>query len=111
MKFILPIITNKEFGAMISIRPSTHPGIILKEEFATPLHLTQAKLAKDLNVGIKTLSELYNEKRGITPLMALKLSEYFGTTPEFWLNLQNAYDLHKTYTQEKSAIDAINRAA
>jgi len=96
---------------MKNIRPSTHPGIILKEEFAIPLHLTQARLSKDLDVGIKTLSELYNQKRGITPLMALKLSEYFGTTPEFWLNLQTAYDLHKTYTQKKSMIDAIKRAA
>lgn len=47
---------------MTTIRPSTHPGIILKEEFAVPLSLTQARLSKDLNVGIKTLSELYNEK-------------------------------------------------
>ncbi len=92
---------------MQEIRPSTHPGIILKEEFALPLNLTQARLSKDLDVGIKTLSELYNEKRGITPLMALKLSEYFGTTPQFWLNLQNAYDLYKTYQKERDAIKKI----
>ena len=92
---------------MKEIRPSTHPGIILKEEFAEPLSLTQARLSKDLNVGIKTLSELYNEKRGISSLMALKLSEYFGTTPQFWLNLQNAYDLHRTYQKEKEAINRI----
>jgi len=49
---------------MTIIRPSTHPGIILKEEFAGPLKLTQAQLSKDLKVGIKTLSKLYNEKRG-----------------------------------------------
>ena len=96
---------------MNTIRPSTHPGIILKEEFAIPLNLTQAKLSKDLNVGIKTLSELYNEKRGISALMALKLSEYFGTTPQFWLNLQNAYDLYKTYQVEKENIKNIQRAA
>jgi len=92
---------------MTAIRPSTHPGIILREEFATPLNLTQAKLSEDLHVGIKTLSELYNEKRGITALMALKLSEYFGTTPQFWLNLQNAYDLYKTYEKEKENIENI----
>lgn len=95
---------------MKEIRISTHPGIILKEEFAQPLKLTQAKLSKDLNVGIKTLSEIYNEKRGITPLMAIKLSEYFGTTPEFWLNLQNAYDLYKTYQKEKNSINKVSRA-
>ena len=96
---------------MKAIRPSTHPGIILKEEFVIPLNLTQAKLSKDLDVGIKTLSELYNEKRGITSLMALKLSEYFGTTPQFWLNLQNAYNLHKTYEKEKYAINKISHIA
>ncbi len=92
---------------MKEIRPSTHPGIILKEEFTTPLNITQAKLSKDLNVGIKTISELYNEKRGVTPLMALKFSEYFRTTPEFWLNLQNAYDLHKTYQKERDNLNLI----
>lgn len=96
---------------MKEIRPSTHPGIILKEEFANPLNLTQAKLSKDLHVGIKTLSELYNEKRAISPIMALKLSEYFGTTPQFWLNLQNAYDLYKTYHKEKNTLSKIHRAA
>ena len=81
---------------MKAIRPSTHPGIILKQEFVAPLNLTQAKLSNDLKVGIKTLSELYNEKRGVSPLMALILSEYFGTTPQFWLNLQSRFDLEIT---------------
>ncbi len=104
------IITDKG-GVMKPIRPATHPGVILKEEFAKPLNLTQAKLSQDLQVGIKTLSELYNEKRGITPLMALKLAEYFGTTAQFWLNLQNAYDLYKTYKTKKSLIDNISSIA
>lgn len=92
---------------MNGIRPSTHPGIVLKEEFAHPLNLTQAKLSHDLGVGIKTLSEIYNEKRGITALMALKLAKYFGTTPEFWINLQSAYDLHKAYIKEKKKIEEV----
>jgi addiction module HigA family antidote len=68
-------------------------------------------LSEDLDVCIKTLSELYNEKRGITSLMALKLAEYFGTTPQFWMNLQNAYDLHKTYQKEKNNIKNIAHCA
>ena len=99
---------------MTQIRPSTHPGIILKEEFAIPLGLTQDKLSKDLQVGIKTISELYNEKRGISSVMALKLSKYFGTTAQFWLNLQNAYDLYKAYEKEKENLKNIkhyNQAA
>jgi len=113
MMYILMITTNRLYEGknMKVIRPSSHPGIILKEEFAIPLNLTQAKLSKDLQVGIKTLSELYNEKRGITSLMALKLSEYFGTTPQFWLNLQNAYDLYKTYEKEKDTINNIPHLA
>lgn len=93
------------------MRPYTHPGIILKEEFAKPLGLTQEKISKDLGIGIKTLSELYNEKRGISPLMALKLSNYFGTTPEFWMNLQSQYDLYKTYSKAKDSVDKISKVA
>ncbi len=92
---------------MTKVRLSTHPGVILKEEFAIPLKLTQAKMAEDLHIGIKTISELYNEKRGITPVMALKLSGYFGTIPQFWMNLQNAYDLHKAYKRLKNEIEKI----
>lgn len=95
----------------MEIRPYTHPGIILKEDFAKPLGLTQEKIAKDLKIGIKTLSELYNEKRGISPLMALKLANYFGTTPEFWMNLQSQYDLYKAYEKSKDVVDQIAKVA
>ncbi len=94
---------------MKKVRPSTHPGIILKLEFAEPLELTQAKISKDLNVGIKTLSELYNQKRGISAVMALKLSEYFGTTPQFWMSLQDNYDLFQAYEKEKESLAQIRR--
>lgn len=92
---------------MTEVRPSTHPGIILKEEFAEPLSLTQAKMFKDLGVGIKTLSELYNEKRGISAVMALNLSRYFGTTPQFWMNLQDNYDLYHAYEKASTNIESV----
>lgn len=92
---------------MNKVRPSTHPGIILKEEFAEPLKLTQAKMSVDLGVGIKTLSELYNEKRGISAVMALKLARYFKTTPQFWLNLQDNYDLYQAYMKNSSKIERV----
>lgn len=88
-------------------RPSTHPGEILKEEFAKPLGLTQERMSKDLDIGIKTLSEIYNGKRGISPLMALKLSKYFGTSYEFWMNLQSSYDAYKAYGKHQEAIEKI----
>jgi len=96
---------------MKPIRPSTHPGVILKLEFAEPLGLTQARMAADLGVGIKTLSELYNRKRGVTAVMALKLAEYFGTTPRFWMNLQDNYDLHQAYVKEREALEKVKRVA
>ncbi|MFZ2890006.1 HigA family addiction module antitoxin, partial [Sulfuricurvum sp.] len=94
---------------MKEIRSSTHPGIILKLEFAEPLGLTQARMSEDLGVGIKTLSELYNQKRGISAVMALKLSEYLGTTPQFWMTLQDNFDLYQAYKQEYTSIQKIKK--
>ncbi|HRF58181.1 MAG TPA: HigA family addiction module antitoxin [Campylobacterales bacterium] len=94
---------------MKEIRPATHPGIILKLEFAEPLNLTQARIGEDIGVGIKTLSELYNQKRGISAVMALKLSEYFGTTPQFWMTLQDNFYLYQAYVREKESIQKIKR--
>ncbi|MCR5261559.1 MAG: HigA family addiction module antidote protein [Candidatus Gastranaerophilales bacterium] len=92
-------------------RPYTHPGEILLEEFVKPYGLTQKKLCELLNVGIKTISEIYNKKRGISPVMALKLANLFGTTPEFWMNAQSAYDLYIAYSKEKDKIDSIKKIA
>ena len=94
---------------MRAVAPSTHPGVILKLEFAEPLKLTQAKMAADLNVGIKTLSELYNQKRGISASMALKLSEYFGTTPQFWMSLQDNFDLYQAYVKDRVSLEQIEK--
>jgi addiction module HigA family antidote len=87
-------------------REATHPGEILREEFVKPLNLTQTALAKDLGVNFRTINELINEKRNISPLMALKLAAYFKTTPEFWMNLQVKYDLYRTRIKE----DMLNTA-
>lgn len=70
-----------------------HPGELLKEECLIPLNLTVTEAAKFLGVSRYTLSCIVNEKQGITPIMALKLSKAFNTTPEVWLNMQMNYDL------------------
>ena len=73
-----------------------HPGEILKEDCIEPLGLSITEAAKGLGISRKTLSELVNGKAGVSPLMAMRLSIAFpNTSPQFWLNLQNQYDLWK----------------
>ena len=69
------------------------PGEILLEEFLEPMEISQNKLARDLDVPVTRINDLIHGKRGITVDTALRLGAYFGTTPEFWLNLQTRYDL------------------
>ena len=76
-----------------SHRVPTHPGEILLEEFLVPLGQTQVALAAHLGVPVQRVNELVRAKRGVTPETAWLLSQAFGTSPEFWLNLQAAYDL------------------
>lgn len=74
-------------------RPPTHPGAILKSQYIEPLNITISELADNLEVSRKTLSKIINEHGSITPDMALRLSKAFNTSPQLWLNLQQAYDL------------------
>ncbi len=74
-------------------RIPTHPGEILKEEFLGPLGITQVAFAKHIGVPVQRINELVRGKRGITPDTAWLLSQALNTTPEFWINLQTAYDL------------------
>lgn len=76
-------------------RKPTHPGEILLKEFLEPMGVTQTKLARDLDIPIQRVNTLINGKRGVTAETALLLSGYLKTTPEFWLNLQNAHDLYE----------------
>lgn len=74
-------------------RSPTHPGEILREEFLVPLGQTQVGLAEHLGVPVQRINELVRGKRGVTPETAWLLAQALDTTPEFWLNLQAAYDL------------------
>jgi len=74
-------------------RIPTHPGEILLEEFLEPLNLTQVALSKHLNIPVQRINEIVRGKRGITPDTAWLFSKAFGTTPQFWLNLQMQYEL------------------
>lgn len=72
-----------------------HPGEIVRHECLAPLGLTVTRAANGLRVSCQTLSELVNERAGISVEMAIRLSKSFGSTPETWLGLQTAYDLAK----------------
>jgi len=72
-------------------RVRTHPGEVLREEFLAPLGLSADKLAEAIDVPANQMS-IVQEKRGVTADIALRLAKQFGTTPEFWLNLQIAYN-------------------
>ena len=74
-------------------RTPTHPGEVLSEEFLQPLGLTQVKLAEHLGVPVQRVNELIRGKRGVTPNTAWLFAGAFGTTPEFWSNLQVNHDL------------------
>ncbi len=76
-----------------SHRVPTHPGEVLQEEFLHQLGLTQVKLAEHIGVPVQRINEIIRGKRGITPETAWLLAQAFGTTPQFWLNLQANYDL------------------
>lgn len=71
------------------------PGEILLEEFLKPLNISQYKLAKDIAVPPRRINEIVHGERSITTDTALRLGRYFKTTPQFWLNLQNTYELEK----------------
>lgn len=84
-----------------------HPGEVLDEEFMKPFNLTNYKLAKAIDVQQITISLIKRGKRGITADTALRLSKYFGTTPEFWMNLQSEYDLRNEKAEKKDVLDNI----
>lgn len=70
-----------------------HPGEILLEEFLNPMEISQYRLAKDINVPARRINEIVHGKRSISADTALRLSEYFGLSEKFWLNLQMKYNL------------------
>lgn len=80
-----------------------HPGEILREEFLIPLNITPHALSVALGVPATRIADIVHEKRGISADTAARLSRYFGTSAQMWLNLQNSYDL--AVVQEKKQDD------
>ena len=82
-------------------RIPTHPGEILLEEFLRPMDMTQVAFAEHIEVSIQRVNEIIKGKRGVTPETAWLFSQAFGTTPQFWLNLQASHDLAKNRPGKK----------
>lgn len=77
------------------------------EEFLRPMGLTQRELADGIHVPYQRVNELINGKRGITPSTALRLSKFFGMSPEFWMTLQLRWDLYRAKRSESEDIEQI----
>lgn len=74
-------------------RIPTHPGVILQREFLNPLGLSQTAVAAHIGVPVQRINDIVRGRRGVTPETAWLLAQAFGTTPQFWVNLQTNHDL------------------
>jgi len=81
---------------------------MLIEEFLKPMGITQRELADSIHVPYQRINEIINGRRGITPSTALRLSKFFGVSPDFWLNLQLRWDLYFAQKAEADELKSIN---
>ena len=88
-----------------STTPPVHPGEILLEDYMKPEGISINQLARDLRVPVTRISEIVNERRGITGDTALRLGRYFSNSAEFWMNLQRNYDLRVARVQSEKQVE------
>ena len=86
---------------------NVHPGEILLEEFLKPMEITAYRLSKSIGIPQTRTSQILKGKRGITADTALRLSKYFGTSPKFWLGLQDDYDLEEQTNKLENELNQI----
>lgn len=88
-----------------------HPGEILREEFLKPLGMSAYELAKRLHVPAPRINDILLERRGISADTAVRLSRFFGTTEQFWLNLQGSYEVSRVIAEQGADIESIEPRA
>ncbi|MDZ8184689.1 MAG: HigA family addiction module antitoxin [Nostoc sp. ChiSLP02] len=88
-------------------RPPSHPGEILLKDFLEPMGISQRELADAIHVAYQRINEVVNQKRGITPSTALRLAKFFGNSSEFWLNLQQNWELYYVLKEEEEELKTI----
>jgi addiction module HigA family antidote len=94
-------------GAIPKYRPPTSPGEMLLEEFLRPLGITQRQLADAIHLPYRQVNEIINERRRVTPAIALRLTKYLGMSVGFWMNLQMAWDLYHAAQAEAETLSKI----
>ena len=88
-----------------------HPGEILREEFLKPMGITSYELAKRIHVSVPRVNDIVLERRGISADTAVRLSRFVGTTEQFWLNLQAAYEVSRILSSHAAEIERIEPRA
>ena len=88
-----------------------HPGEVLREEYLGPLRLSATALAKQLHVSVPTVNDIVRGRRAVTADMAVRLARFFGTTEQFWLNLQDAYDVNRARERLADRLEKIKPKA
>jgi addiction module HigA family antidote len=92
-------------------RKPTHPGAILREDVLPSLGVTQTELADRLGVSRRTVSHILHEHRSLTPDMAIRLAHLLGSTPESWLNMQQALDVWELERKNSRIYEQIEKVA
>ncbi len=87
--------------------PNIHPGEILLEDFLKPMNITAYRLAKETRIDQTRISEIIKGNRGISVDTALRFSKFFGNSPEFWINIQNHYDLVEKKSKMENELNKI----
>jgi antitoxin HigA-1 len=99
MTFEQPELTRRPLPTK---RPPTHPGEMLLEEFLKPLEISRSDFAARLGISAATMSAIINRERGVTPDVALRLAQVLGVPADFWLGLQQDYDLWRASRSESA---------
>src|SRR5713226_8879534 len=88
-------------------RAPTHAGVMLREEFLSPMGLSQRDLAAAIHVPYQRINEIVRGRRGVTPSTALRLAKFFGMSADFWMNLQLRWDLYHAQQSEAKELAVI----
>lgn len=94
---------------IVATLPPMHPGEMLREEFLKPLRLSPGRVARECGIPRTRIERIAAEKVGITGDSALRLARFFGTSPEFWMNLQSRYEIETARINAAGEIDSIRQ--